>query len=112
MAEFGSPKILDTTKQPGRKKVKILSVLLLKDWMLLLLNSVTRSSNVAETSNFCTCKLKLTAQNGGIYDPETLRCCGARSNFEGDVGVVVFVSVQTYDGVGHFDSNKLLYMNL
>lgn len=32
-----------------------------------------------------------------------LLCCGVRSNFE---GVVVCVSVQTYDGVGHFDCKK------
>lgn len=81
--------------------------------LLLLLNSVTSSSIVAEKSFFCTCKLKLTAQNGSIYGPEMLLCCGVRSNFEGDVVVVVFVSVQTYDGVGHFDcKKKLSYINL
>lgn len=112
MAEFGSSEILVATKQPGRKKVKILSVFLLNKWMLLLLNSVTSSSIVAEKYFFCTCKLKLTAQNGSIYGPEMLLCCGVRSNFEGDVVVVVFVSVQTYDGVGHFDCKKISYINL
>lgn len=117
MVEFGSPKILVATKQAGRKKVKRFSLFSCsRDWvLLLLLNSVTSSSKVAKKKSFfCTCKLKLTAQNGSIYGPEMLLCCGVRSNFEGGGGVVVvFVSVQTYDGVGHFDcKKKLSYINL